>query len=120
MRYKCNPKYRRLDALFKQVILSERPNRCEWCMQTKPCDLAHLLPKGKYRKMRYDPTNVILLCRYCHDKFHSSPVDACTFIAKYKGVDYFDNLRLKDRMISRLPDLKILAEYFRKELEALK
>ena len=120
MFYKANPKYRKLDALFKEVILSERPNRCEWCMRVKPVDLAHLLPKGKYRKMRYDRTNVILLCRSCHDRFHSSPVDACSFIAKYKGVEYFVNLRLKDKFISHLPDMKLLVLSFKQELEALR
>lgn len=116
---KTNPKYRKLDNLFKQVIFLERPSRCEWCLQTKPCDLAHLLPKGKYRKMRYDSTNVVLLCRACHDRFHSSPKDACDFVAKYKGAAYFNNLRYKDRLIPHLPDLKLLELAFKQQLKAL-
>lgn len=114
--YPTSSKYRTPDDLFRAVILKERPSKCLWCDETKPVDIAHILDKGRYRKMRYRKENVITLCRYCHRRWHDNPLDASTFLAKLLGNDYYDELRRIDKTL-RLPDLKLLTMVFRQELK---
>ena len=115
--FKSNPKYRNIDALFKKILLRDRPHVCEWCGKTtEDLDGAHILPKGMYRKMRYVKENLLLLCRFCHRRWHDSPPDAMRFLDRYKGPEYYDSLKLKDRMRPHIPDLKLLKLAFKQEL----
>ena len=118
MIYKANTsKFGATDRLFRKVILKERPEICDWCKHEKPCDVAHILDKGRYRKMRYVRENVLLLCRHCHQRWHDNPCDAAKFLARLKGKDYDTNLVFKDKLIMYTPDLKLLALVFKQELK---
>ena len=109
MIYKANKaKFGKTDGLFRKVILKERPEIYDWCKHEKPCDVAHILDKGRYRKMRYVRDNVLLLCRHCHQRWHDNPIDAAVFLNKLKGPDYDMNLRFKDKLIPHCPDLKLM------------
>jgi hypothetical protein len=121
--FKASTKYRKTDSLFRQIILLERPHKCEWCKHTcdpAGMDVSHVLDKGRYQKMRYQKDNVLLLCDNCHRRWHDSPLDAHKFTANYKGAEYENNLRLKDRMIPHKPDLKLCVLLFNRELSTLK
>lgn len=74
------------DKLFREAILSERPYICEWCgKQPKVLHVAHILPKGHYPRLRYIRTNVLLLCFYCHTRWHKSPLEAIALMER-RGV----------------------------------
>jgi hypothetical protein len=118
MYFKANKsKFGKVDGLFRKVILKERPEVCDWCKNEKPCDVAHILDKGRYRKMRYVRDNVLLLCRYCHQQWHNNPCDAAAFLAKLKGVDYDTKLRFMDKAIPHCPDMKLMEILFKQELK---
>ena len=116
MIYKANPKYRAMDSLFRKIILKERPEVCDWCKHEKPCDVAHILDKGRYKKMRYVKENILLLCRHCHQRWHDNPIDAANFLAELKGKDYDTDLVFKDKLIPYSPDLKMLKLVWTREL----
>ena len=120
MIYKANTsKFGATDRLFRKVILKERPEICDWCKHEKPCDVSHILDKGRYRKMRYVKDNVLLLCRHCHQRWHDNPLDANKFLEELKGAEYYQSLKVQDRLTMYTPDLKMLALVFKQELRSL-
>ncbi|MES0334811.1 MAG: hypothetical protein SFH39_00415 [Candidatus Magnetobacterium sp. LHC-1] len=119
MYFKASTKFVATDKLFREYILKTRPNVCEWCKQEKEVEVAHILPKGSFIKMRYQADNVLLLCNYCHGKWHDNPLDAADWLKEYKGAGYKDNLKIKNRLIPHKPDLKMMRVYFTQELDRL-
>jgi len=98
------------DALFRKYILRERGEKCEWCKKNTKVFVSHILPKGRYPNMRYKENNVLLLCFYCHfHRWHKSPLDANEFLGKYKGDDYYEQLRKQAVMAKRVvPEMTLL------------
>ena len=91
------------DKLFRQIILRERINRCEWCWKVKGLSVSHILPKGRYSRLRYFKANVLLLCTGCHIfKWHKSPLEAAKFMVETRGEDYEDKLKVYDKTLPKL------------------
>ena len=86
---------RECDRLFRQVLLKERPHKCEWCgKQSDRLQVAHILPKGSHPRLRYRRENVLLLDFPCHpERWHKDPLNANLFIEMYKGNNYIETLR---------------------------
>ena len=83
-----------LDKLFRQAILKERGERCQWCGKSGIVHVAHLLPKGKYPRLRYVKENVALLCYHCHlHKFHKNPLEAFVWVSEKFGEKHIDYLK---------------------------
>ncbi len=96
------------DSLFRQIILRERLNRCEWCKQIKGLSVSHILPKGRYPRLRYLRENVLLLCTGCHIfKWHKSPLEAAKFMIETRGEDYEDKLKVYDISLPKLTNHQI-------------
>ena len=85
---------RECDKYFRQIVLSQRINACEWCGSgSKGLQIAHILPKGTYPSLRYEFFNILLLCWRCHfHKWHKSPLEAEEFISYYKFRGYKEYL----------------------------
>lgn len=49
-------------------IKSNLPKRCYLC-GCNGSDLAHILPRGQFPQYITEDWNLIILCRYCHNKF---------------------------------------------------
>ena len=110
------------DKLFRQIILRERLNRCEWCKKVKGLSVSHILPKGRHPRLRYFKANVLLLCTGCHIfKWHKSPLEAAKFMEETKGKDYTDKLKVYDIALPKLTmhQLNIYILVFKQELENL-
>jgi hypothetical protein len=49
--------------------------KCELCEIECDCTRHHLVPKlkakNKYKEIKDDPTNILYVCRSCHDQIHS-------------------------------------------------
>lgn len=107
------------DKLFRQIILKERINKCEWCGKVKGLSVSHILPKGRHPRLRYFKANVLLLCTGCHIfKWHKSPLEAAKFMVKTRGEDYEDKLKVYDITLPKLTihQLRIYIFAFKKEL----
>lgn len=105
------------DKLFRRYILESRPSRCEWCGKIAPVlQVAHILPKGAYRKLRYEERNVLLLCFPCHPpNWHLHPLEVAKFIEEYKGRDYRLKLLAINELKSKV-DLKMIRAWLKQEL----
>lgn len=58
-------KIKYLRSLLTKIVRA----RDKWCLRCHTMNglqAAHIYPKGKYRKMEFDPDNVIGLCWSCH------------------------------------------------------
>lgn len=49
--------------------------RCELCGVECECTRHHLIPKlkakNKYKSIKNDDSNILMICRQCHDQLHS-------------------------------------------------
>ena len=110
------------DKLFRQVILLKRKNVCEWCSKRKNLQVAHILPKGRYPRIRYHEWNVLLLCFYCHIiKWHRSPLEAVEFMKKLRGGKYENDLKILNQTAARMTtfQLELVIVALRQELKKL-
>ena len=107
-----------IDKLFRQIIVAERPHKCEWCgKQPEVLQVAHILPKGSWPRLRYQRANVLLLCYYCHmERAHKSPLEFREWLTSYKGGDPLNNLRAMARELPKI-DLKMIALCLKEQLK---
>ena len=77
---------------------------CEKCNKkrktTRVLHAHHIFSWNKYSKLRYDKSNGVVLCKYCHDGFHY----------KYK-FEALDNPKLLLKYITGDKYKKIIREY---------
>lgn len=66
-----------LNALLHQLV---RLRDGEWCLRCKKIEclqLSHIYPKGRYRRLEFEPDNVKLLDNGCHIFWwHKNPIEA--------------------------------------------
>ena len=65
---------KKLDDLARKVIKA-RDKVCVRCGKILNLQVAHIFPKGKYTRLRWDSDNLLLLCYGCHFHFaHKNPL----------------------------------------------
>lgn len=66
-----------IDSLIRIQLIKERGDACQICGSTKqsdPLGLFHILPKGRYTRIRFYARNLLLVRWFCcHNKFHHDP-----------------------------------------------
>lgn len=66
-RRSTNTPTKQLDNLVTKIVIKRDGNRCARCGSESMLQSAHILKKGGiHAGMRFDPMNVIRLCRNCH------------------------------------------------------
>lgn len=117
----------RCDKLLLEVLKIERGNKCE--IHNKPCaglGRFHILPVGKYPRLRYSKENVLLAGWFCsHYKWHHSYEDAKEIekkIIRMKGENYRDKLLILDAGSKKLSmfQLELIETALKANLEVLK
>jgi hypothetical protein len=112
---------REVEKVFREVILKERPDRCEWCGSSgKPLQIAHILAKSTHPRLRFYRDNVLLLCFPCHPpKWHNNPIEAMDFLRGYKGNDHIQGLLAYERCAGKHDKIFLLCliDSFKKELK---
>jgi 5-methylcytosine-specific restriction endonuclease McrA len=79
---KLDRKYwvKKLDDLAREVVKA-RDKVCVRCGKKEALHCAHILPKGKYTRLRWDTDNLLLLCYACHFHFvHKNPLEAAQWL----------------------------------------
>ena len=107
------------DGLFRRLVFRSRLNKCERCGGTFRLQISHILPKGKYPRLRYFLGNVIIFDFPCHPEWwHKNPLEAAEFILKTRGEGYREKLLLWDMRLPKLTihQLNIYKFTFQKEL----
>lgn len=112
-------KARRIQAIqdtIREILKLKYGERCQLC--GKPANdlgVFHILPVGRYPKIRFAMQNVLISCwMRCHRLWHSDPLQADRFkkkIAEVKGFKTFDALKesllIYDKAAPRLSAFQI-------------
>ena len=112
-------RFMKTDALFRKVLLKERPELCEHCRKRdgRMVYVAHILPKGAYPRLRYQRSNVLMLCFWCHNQWaHKNPLEFNEWVEVYKGKDLLNSLRALERGLPKV-DLKMVVFCLKRDLE---
>ena len=77
MKFRSNNNLHRCDEKnmkMKFNLMKERGNHCELCGQSfsdSKMELHHKKPQSQYPELRYEPSNIMLLCHDCHAGLHN-------------------------------------------------
>lgn len=67
-----------MDQKFNKVkskILMTRGNSCQMCgipYSGESLQMHHVKPVTKFPELRYDPQNILVVCKECHKQIHSN------------------------------------------------
>jgi hypothetical protein len=105
--------HRQLDPLFG-AWMREKYTECSMCHKEHYLQVSHILPKGRYQGLRYDPMNILPMCGFCHLSWHANPLESTKwFEAHYPQRAIY--LREAQRIL-----VKRDYEYYNRVKEALK
>jgi 5-methylcytosine-specific restriction endonuclease McrA len=98
-------KYRALEAkadrLLQQHYVPINPN-CIVC-GGMTSEMHHVVYKSQSNALRYDPLNLVPLCKKCHCRHHlSGDPNILATIIKVKGQAWFDDLQSRRHTITKL------------------
>lgn len=106
-----------LNRLLHKLVRARDGEYCLRCGASTYLQLSHIYPKGKHRKMEFEPENVKLLCRGCHLYWwHKSPIEAWRWLEtvlpkdRIKRLDFRANTVDKSRFDFRLHKLFLESE----------
>lgn len=82
-----NALIREIDRHVRRRVFERDGNRCLRCNGDSALTPAHILPKGKYPRLRFEELNILTLCWPCHRyHWHDDPVEALVWLEqKYPG-----------------------------------
>jgi 5-methylcytosine-specific restriction endonuclease McrA len=95
------------DALITALVFDRDENKCVRCGGTNALAPSHILSRGKYKRMRWVPENILTLCSGCHIFWwHKEPIAAARWLEqKFPGLA--DKLYLADAVAVKV-DVKNL------------
>lgn len=104
-----------LDGLLRNFVLARALFSCEWCKKRDlPLFSSHVLPKGAYPRLRFEPYNLMSLCYACHmgnKGWHKDIMGAREWFDKeYPG--RYQDLQIAARNAPKI-DLKLLLTVWR-------
>lgn len=104
---KKQPIVAQCDVLVRELVYARDGHACVRCGGKTALNPAHLLPKGKYPKMRFELLNILTMCWPCHRyHWHDDPVGAMRWLGQ-NYPDRWQQLLILDA-IAKKPDLKEL------------
>jgi 5-methylcytosine-specific restriction endonuclease McrA len=106
------------DQLIRKLVLHRDGYKCLRCGKTEDLQIAHILPKGHYPRLRFELHNVLLLDIHCHLFWaHKDPLEFTAWLEnKFPGRS--TQLRAMARLAGRV-DLKELLIGLRLEASKL-
>lgn len=109
-----------LDKPFAIIIKTRDGWKCVKCGRTKAqgwqMHCAHIKPKGKYQRLRYEYLNAVCLCAKCHGEWHDESGGMEWIDALYPGRR--DCLNIFAATAPKL-DLQLIRIVLTKEVAAL-
>ena len=127
-----NPQRRRkllikkCEHLLLKMLMVERGNKCEICGKKKILGLFHILPKGKYPRLRFYKENLLIAGWYCchyqwHHDYYESRDRIAPRIKQLRGDDYEEKIAKVGEDCPKLTEayLTELLLKFEKELTKL-
>jgi len=92
---------RKCDRLLQLKHVPLNP-KCLLC-DNPTSEMHHFCPKSQSNYLRYDPRNLINLCRRCHARHHlSGDPSIVAEIIRIKGMDWYDGIKQDRHKIKKL------------------
>jgi 5-methylcytosine-specific restriction endonuclease McrA len=89
---------KKLDRLIQLYFVPKFPN-CYLC-PNETSEMHHFIQKKQSTALRYDPINLIPLCKSCHCRLHKSDYSVMSIkIKEYKGDKWFNDILRKRNLI---------------------
>lgn len=109
---------RSLDALVREIVFKRDGYRCVRCGKVPTetvLQLSHIIPKGRAKRLRFEPLNCMCMCIGCHlYGWHKDPIEAFRwFNEKYPG--RYEQLQIMERCAGKI-DYKMIEIILRAEL----
>jgi 5-methylcytosine-specific restriction protein A len=108
---------RKLWDLCKEYVRKRDKNICQKCgnyVDGMGADTSHVLGKGSYPELKFEPLNLKLLCTSCH-KFwwHDNPTESGKWFEKNfpDRKKYLDSIKNKRAGLKRHDYLRLIEEY---------
>ena len=85
-----------LNKLLHELVgLRDNP-WCLRCKKTERLNLSHIYPKGRYRRLEFDPDNLKFLCYGCHlGWWHKNPIEAHEWLKTVISKKRLEDLKLR-------------------------
>jgi len=88
------PQKKELNNLLRQIIVLRDKEQCLRCPKTDKLAMSHIFPKGRYKRLQYDPDNLKFLCFACHiGWWHKNPIEAGEWIESVLDKKRMDRLK---------------------------
>ena len=113
----------KLDSLARDYVRKRDKMICQMCrkpVDNKNAHCSHVIPKSHGNRLRWDPTNLKLLCYHCHiNIWHKSPVEAGqwflrTFPDRYV---YLEAEKAKGSKKFTITELEELRDWYIREVD---
>ena len=92
----------RCDALWSELVKRYAGHKCEMCGKTQYLNSHHIFSRSNF-SVRWDTSNGVCLCSghhvLCNDSAHKAPADFVEWVKKYRGEDWYEDLRVKAKDI---------------------
>lgn len=83
-----------LDALARAIAVDRAGGTCDRCQRGENIQWAHVYTR-RYRWLRWDPDNSMILCSGCHLWWHQHPADAISWWEEEHDEEYVNRLKAK-------------------------
>lgn len=92
--------------LCKEYVYKRDEDICQWCgkLVTRSFQPSHVIPKSRSKYLRFDDSNVKLLCFGCHiPRWHKEPLESnewfkSKFPDRYEYLQKNKNVKLKEHL----------------------
>ena len=120
-------KRNKLDEIFSNVVREAYNWTCQCCGKESikgvngMMDAAHNFSR-RHKFTRYDPRNVVCLCRSCHMRMTADPDEHVTFMKKHFGENYGLMRAIAKTGIDKLyaSDIAAIEKHYKTVLEDMK
>jgi hypothetical protein len=108
-RRKASGKSTHLDNLWRYAIYKQGNNVCEYCKKEGQLNAHHIFSRSNF-SVRWDLDNGISLCPehhiYGNESFHKSPAEMLEWIKEKRGLEWYNRLLQKARLIMKPEEAK--------------
>ncbi len=106
----------KIEKLLLIKLKKERGDRCEICGKRELVGLFHILPKGKYQRIRFNEENLLLAGWWCchypyHHDFYKTRDKIIPRIKELRGEDYEDRLKFLNAIEVKLTKFRLECIY---------
>lgn len=104
-----------LDDLYRAVIRKRDGMRCRRCKKDRGVQVHHIFSR-RFHKLRWTPTNGLLLCGGCHLWAHQGSIEQGRWFEEQIGTREYLRLAALKNSYGKAPDHRLVKIHLEKEL----